>query len=71
VIRTVAGEDGDDDVAVVTCLPANPNVVSGGFANVTGGGNTVQASYPSGTGTWTVVLDDDDSDWDAYAICSS
>ena len=39
--------------------------------NNAGGGNTVRSSFPNASNQWTVVLDDDDGDWDAYAICSS
>jgi hypothetical protein len=68
---SVDGADGADDSATVTCPASNPNVVSGGFESVTGGGQLVVTSAPSAANAWTVILEDTDAIWTAWAICSS
>jgi hypothetical protein len=57
--------------ATQTCPGTNPNVVSGGFNNVTGGNGEFQiASYPSASNAWTVTLNDTDAAWNIYAVCA-
>jgi hypothetical protein len=58
--------------ATLTCPTSNPNVVSGGYTGIGGGGNpqyTVE-SYPSSPSAWTVSLSVTDAAWTIYAICS-
>jgi hypothetical protein len=58
--------------ATITCSAAFPNVVSGGYTGIGGGGNgqyTIE-SYPSATNMWTVSLNVTDASWTIYAVCS-
>jgi hypothetical protein len=58
--------------ATQSCPPANPNVVSGGYSGIGGGGNgqyTIE-SYPTSSSAWTVKLQNAATNWTIYAICS-
>jgi hypothetical protein len=72
IVMADGDDDPNDDSETVTCPAATyPNVVSGGFSGVSGDDNHVQSSYPNASNQWTVILEEDDSSWNAFAICSS
>jgi hypothetical protein len=58
--------------ATITCPGTFPNVVSGGYTGIGGGGNgqyTVE-SFPSASNKWTVTIENTDASWTIYAVCA-
>jgi len=69
---TITSAAATGTTATVTCPVLNPNVVSGGYTGI-GSNSSMQytiESYPNASNQWTVSLNNSDSSWTIYAICS-
>jgi len=69
---TIVSTPASGTTATQICPPTNPNVVTGGYTGIGGGGNgqyTIE-SYPNASNQWTVSLNVSDPGWTIYAICS-